>query len=165
MARGLETSRREVSLATIHPAGYYREECRNTGLLASSTVEKWQLLVGNRKTVLPRYAYGDGIRKIDLCAALLVIVRPLLQQARINRAWLPSEIFPKYVSVAEKEKTIANRLRRATKRGKFSRAVWVFDVVLNSRQQEIPKRNLSQIYEIFSVLCSILRLRQTTLSF
>ena len=91
-------------------------------------------MVGNRKTVLPRYAYGDGIRKIDLCAALLVIVRPLLQQARINRAWLPSEIFPKYVSVAEKEKTIANRLRRATKRGKFSRAVWVFDVVLNSRQ-------------------------------
>ena len=50
------------------------------------------------------------------------------------RAWLPSEIFPKYGSVAEKEKTIANRLRRATKRGKFSRAVWVFDVVLNSRQ-------------------------------
>ena len=91
-------------------------------------------MVGNRKTVLPRYAYGDGIRKIDLCAALLVIVRPLLQQARINHAWLPSEIFPKYGSAAEKEKTIANRLRRATKRGKFSRAVWVFDVVLNSRQ-------------------------------
>ena len=67
-------------------------------------------MVGNRKTVLPRYAYGDGIRKIDLCAALLVIVRPLLQQARINRAWLPSEIFPKYVSVAEKEKTL-QRLR------------------------------------------------------
>ena len=37
-------------------------------LCARSTVNKQQLLVGNCKTILPRYAYGDGIRKIDLCA-------------------------------------------------------------------------------------------------
>ena len=30
-----------ISLATIHPAGYYREECNSTGLLATATVEKW----------------------------------------------------------------------------------------------------------------------------
>ena len=34
----------------------------------------------------PTVCDGDGIRKIDLCAALLVIVRPLLQQARIYRS-------------------------------------------------------------------------------
>ena len=31
------------------------------------------------------------------------------------------------------------RFRRATKRDIFSRAVWKFDVVLNSEQQEIPE--------------------------
>ena len=58
-----------------------------------------------------------------------------MQHARIYRAWLPSEIFPKNGNVVEWEKTIANRLRGATKRGRFSRAAWVFglfDVVLIS---------------------------------
>ena len=57
-----------------------------------------------------------------------------IQHARIYRAWLPFEIFPKYGNAVEWEKVRANRLRRATKRGKFSRTVWVFDVVQNSRQ-------------------------------
>ena len=44
-------------------------QCRGVlKLRARSTVNKQQLLVGNRKTILPRHAYGDGIRKIDLCA-------------------------------------------------------------------------------------------------
>ena len=49
-------------------------------------------------------------------------------------ACLPSEIFPKYGSAVEWEKTMANRFQRATKRGKFLRAAWGFDVVLNSTQ-------------------------------
>ena len=61
-----------------------------------------------------------------------------MQYARIYRAWLPSEIFPKYGNGVEWEKTIANRLRRATRRGKFSRGAWegawVFDILLKSRQ-------------------------------
>ena len=56
------------------------------------------------------------------------------QCARIHRAWFPSVIFPKYGSVVEREELIVNRLRRATKRDKFSRTAWEFDVVLNSRQ-------------------------------
>ena len=57
-----------------------------------------------------------------------------MHHARIYRAWLPSEIFPKNGNAVEWEKTIiiANRLRRATKRGRFSRAAWVFDVVVFS---------------------------------
>ena len=74
-----------------------------------------------------------------------------MQQASIYRAWLPSEIFLKYGTAVEREKTIANRLRRASKRGKLSRAAQVFDVVLNSRQQEIPEQKLSQIYDIASI--------------
>ena len=35
-------------------------------------------------------------------------------------------------------------LRRGTKRGKFSRAAWEFEVVLNSRQREIAKQKLSK---------------------
>ena len=66
-----------------------------------------------------------------------------MQEARIYRAWLPSEIFPKYGNAVEREKTIANRLRRATKRGKFSRAARVCDVALNSRQYEIPEQKRS----------------------
>ena len=86
MARGLEISRREVSLATIHPAG----------LLPRRVQKHWFTRQLHRREVLavgwepqnssPTVCDGDGIRKIDLCAALLVIVRPLLQQARINRA-------------------------------------------------------------------------------
>ena len=38
-----------------------------------------------------------------------------------------------YGDAVEWEKAIASRLRRATKRGKFSRAAWAFDIVLNSR--------------------------------
>ena len=45
-----------------------------------------------------------------------------------------------------------NRLRRATKRGKFSRSAWEFDVVLNSRQKEIPKQRIIQIFHIVSIL-------------
>ena len=74
-----------------------------------------------------------------------------MQQARIYRAWLPSEIFWKYGTAVEREKTIANRLRRPRKRGKLSRAALVFDAVLNSRQYEIPAQNLSQIYDITSI--------------
>ena len=32
----------------------------------------------------------------------------LMQQARIYRAWLPSEIFPKYGNVVERVETIVN---------------------------------------------------------
>ena len=39
----------------------FTAELSNTALSASSTVNKWQLLVGNCKTVLPRHAYGDDI--------------------------------------------------------------------------------------------------------
>ena len=52
----------------------------------------------------------------------------------IYRAWLPSGIFPKYANAVEWDKTIASRFQRATKREKFSRAAWEFDVVPNSRQ-------------------------------
>ena len=56
-----------------------------------------------------------------------------MQHARIYRAWLPSVIFSKYGHVMQSEKTIVNRLRKVTKRGRLSRAAWEFDVVLNSR--------------------------------
>ena len=57
-----------------------------------------------------------------------------MQQAPVKGAWLPFEIFQKNGNAGERKKTIVNRLRRAIKRGKFSRAAWVFDVVLNLRQ-------------------------------
>ena len=44
--------------------------------------------------------------------------------------------------------------------GKFSRAAWEFDIVLNSRQQEVPQQNLSQIYDIASIFihfCALVR--------
>ena len=44
-------------------------------------------------------------------------VRKKPPQARIYRAWLSSEVFPKYGCAVEREKTIANRLWGATKRG------------------------------------------------
>ena len=53
--------------------------------------------------------------------------------------------------------------RGATKRGKFSRAAWGFDVVLNSTQQKVPDQKLSQIYDIASIFKSLLRPCQTTL--
>lgn len=53
-----------------------------------------------------------------------------------------------------REETIVNRLRRSTKRGKFSRAAWEFAVVLNSRQYEIPGQKLIQIYHNASILKS-----------
>ena len=73
---------------------------------------------------------------IDLAQFLLsdFLFQIPMQQARIKGAWLPSEIFQKNGNAAERKKTIVNRLRRAIKRGKFSRAAWVFDVVLNLRQ-------------------------------
>ena len=70
---------------------------------------------------------------IDLAIALgfpivssLAKQQILMHQARIYRAWSLSGNFPKYGNAVEKEKTIiANRLRRATKRGKFLRSAWV----------------------------------------
>ena len=47
---------------------------------------------------------------------------------------------------------ISERLRRATKRGKFSRAAYrEFDFVLNLRQQEIPKQKIIKIPHIASI--------------
>jgi len=69
-----------------------------------------------------------------------------LQRARNYDAWLPSAIFPKYGNVVEREKKLVNRLQRVTKRGKFKRAPWKFDVVLNSSHWEIPKQTIIQIY-------------------
>ena len=45
-------------------------------------------------------------------------------------------IIPEHDNAVEWKRTIRNRFQRATKckRGKFSRAAWGFDVVLNSRQ-------------------------------
>ena len=40
---------------------------------------------------------------------------------------------------------------RAAKRGKFSRGAWEFNVVLNSRQKEIPEHKIIQIYDIPSI--------------
>ena len=54
-----------------------------------------------------------------------------MQHARVYRASLPSEIFPKYGDYCRMGEIIANRFQRATKRGKFSRAAWEFDVVLD----------------------------------
>ena len=83
-----------------------------------------------------------------------------MEQARIYRAWLPSKIFPKYGNAVEREKTIANRLRRATKRGKFSRAARVCGVVLNSKHYEIPEQKFRSIYDmssIFAQFCAYVR--------
>ena len=55
--------------------------------------------------------------------------------------------YPKYDNVVG----CCERLRRATKRGKFSRSAWEFDVVLNSRQKKIPKQRIIQIYHIVSI--------------
>ena len=76
-----------------------------------------------------------------------------MQHARLNHAWLPSEIFPKYGNVVEREKTIANRFQRATKRGKFSLAAWEFDVVLNS----IPFYPDSYVFVCFKIAQMYLR--------
>ena len=62
-----------------------------------------------------------------------------MQHARIYRALLPSEIFPKYGNVVERKKTIVNRLQRATKRGKFWRAAWEFDVVCKPETKGNPR--------------------------
>ena len=56
-----------------------------------------------------------------------------MRHMRIYRAWLPSVTFLNYGNVVEREKTVVNRLRRATNRGKFSHAAWELDVVLKSR--------------------------------
>ena len=69
-----------------------------------------------------------------MCIFRVIDPSTCLNRGRIYHAWLPSIIFPKYGNVVEREKTIVNRLRRATKRGKFARTAWEFDVVLNSRQ-------------------------------
>ena len=57
-----------------------------------------------------------------------------LKHVRNYHAWWPSIIFPKYGNVVEREKTIVNRLQKATKRSKFSRTAQEFDIVLNSRE-------------------------------
>ena len=43
-------------------------------------------------------------------------------------------MFPKYGNAVEWEKAIANRIEKAIKSEKFTRAALEFDVVLNSRQ-------------------------------
>ena len=58
------------------------------------------------------------------------------QQARIYRTWLPSEIYSLLFSPILQNYHISERFQRATKRDKFSRAAWEFDVVLNSRESE-----------------------------
>ena len=75
-----------------------------------------------------------------------------MQHARIYRAWLPSVTYSLLFSPFLQHYRTRERLLRATKRGKFSRAAWEFDVVLNSRQQEIPKQKVIQIYHIASRL-------------
>ena len=60
IAVGLMSGRNGV-LKTLYPVA----RAKQTGLSSSSTVDKWWLLVGKRKTVLPWHAYGDGIRKRD----------------------------------------------------------------------------------------------------
>ena len=72
-----------------------------------------------------------------------------MQHVRIYCAWLPSVAFPNYGNVVEREKTVVNRLRRATTHGKFSRAE--LDVVLNSRLWKIPKQKIIQINHIASI--------------
>ena len=49
------------------------------------------------------------------------------QQARIYRTWLPSEIY----SPILQNYHISERFQRATKRDKFLRTAWEFDVVLS----------------------------------
>ena len=55
-----------------------------------------------------------------------------------RRKWsaknLPRLIYTKYGNVVQWEKTIVNRLQRATTRGEFLRAAWEFEVVLNLGQ-------------------------------
>ena len=48
--------------------------------------------------------------------------------------YLPSEIYSLLFSPTLQHYHISERFQRATKRGKFSRAAWEFEVVLNSRQ-------------------------------
>ena len=56
---------------------------------------------------------------------------------------------------------ISERFQKATKRGKFSRATWGLDVVmLNSRQLEVPKQKLSQIYDIASIFTHFFALKR-----
>lgn len=60
-AVGLMSGRNGVSNWPFTPVA----RAKQTGLSASSTVDKWWLLVGKRKTILPWHAYGDEIRKRD----------------------------------------------------------------------------------------------------
>ena len=49
---------------------------------------------------------------------------------------------------------------RASKRSKLSSAAWAFDVVLNSRLQEILRQRIIEIYDIasvFSQFCALFR--------
>ena len=58
----------------------------------------------------------------------------------------------KFFSIAfSKHYNISERFRRAAKRGKFWRGAWEFNVVLNSRQWEIPEHKIIQIYYIVSI--------------
>ena len=52
--------------------------------------------------------------KVNIEAISYIWQSFLLPIPIVNRAWLRSEIFPKYGNAVEWEKTIANRLQRAT---------------------------------------------------
>ena len=85
-----------------------------------------------------------------------------LQHVRNYHAWLPSIIFPKYGNVVEREKTIVNRLQKATKRSKFSRTAQEFDIVLNSREQENNPKvnpNLSHHFNMYSIWAYVRQLK------
>ena len=56
-----------------------------------------------------------------------------MQDARIYLAWLPSVIYLLLLSFFLQHYHISERFQRATRRGKFSRAAWEIDVMLNSR--------------------------------
>ena len=66
-------------------------------------------------------------------------------------SWSSSSSNLKVSNVVQREETVVNRLRRATNHGKFSRAAWELDVVLNSRLWKIPKQKIIQIYHITSI--------------
>lgn len=84
-----------------------------------------------------------------------------MRYARIYRTWLPSEIYSLLFTPILQHYHISEGFQRATKYGKFSRAAWGFDVVLNMRQQEVPEQKLSQIYDIaliyFTHFCTHVR--------
>ena len=85
----------------------------------------------------------------------MVTGRPELQQPTVLEAkFYFFSPFPQHFHILGKIHT------EETKCGKFSRAAWKFDVVLNSRPQEILKQKIIQIYHlasIFTQFCAYVR--------